>query len=130
MGFVARASVASLSRTLVRNVAPLPGDNFAVAVGADDGSFRGGARSTVAGRLELDRLHVDGSALIGVGWVRSTGSMKRSLVRRSNVAAYLSDGAAPNIEADNRFVENQDNRIAFGQALELPGAINLPAPNR
>ena len=113
-------------QVLVRDITTTADGRYGLAVGADDQSFEGGKPASSAGSLEVDRLRIEHAAFVGIGYVRTGGSLARSEVHDSGVAVYLSKGASPRIDASNRFVGNADNRISFGDALELPGPTTIP----
>ena len=82
--------------------------------------------------LDVKGLLVERSARAGFLFIRSGGSVHRSLIRRNVFAIDLEDGAAPFISDDNQMVDNQINRVTLGQGLTaspMPSVPNLGGPD-
>jgi len=54
------------------------------------------------------------------------GSIHGSLIRRNVFTIDLEKGASPTIGVDNQMVDNQVNRVTFGQKLNAPRIPSIP----
>jgi hypothetical protein len=121
VGIIVGSVAGSISRSVVRNTRQLAGQ-------LGDGVVVARASPSSAGSsVALTDMLVEESARAGMLFVASDGSVSGSVLRRGVFAIDLELGANPKIGDDNRFEDNKENKVTYGQSLTASPAPEIPS---